>query len=167
MRGVFTGFGTILYPNGDVYTGHWQKDPSGKTLGWREGDGTLEFRTGEKYEGAFHEDRMQGKGVYTFAAPPPAGEGRAGEGRREVRYEGDFYADKINGYGTMFFDNGDRHEGFWTDNRSHGLGFDVRCTDAYAGAWQADLYENGKVAVQGKYNGAFAGNRPSSAADLD
>ncbi len=52
----------------------------------------------------------------------------------------------------MFFDNGDRHEGFWTDSRSHGLGFTVRVDDAFEGAWQADLYEKGTLVEEGRYN---------------
>lgn len=66
--------------------------------------------------------------------------------------EGAFYHNRIDGYGTMYYDNGDRHEGFWTDNRAHGLGFSVRADDPYEGAWQADLYAKGRVAIGGKYN---------------
>eukprot|EP00668_Euglena_longa_P000749 GGOE01000906.1.p1 GENE.GGOE01000906.1~~GGOE01000906.1.p1 ORF type:complete len:352 (-),score=90.58 GGOE01000906.1:231-1286(-) len=148
IKGPSLGHGTVHYPDGSTYTGDWDRGVEGSVTGSKEGRGTLEIsQTGDRYEGQFVGDKMHGQGVYYFQAK------RSEAGLRvEVRYEGTFYNDRIDGYGTMFYDNGDRHEGFWTDNRAHGLGFSVRADDPYEGAWQADLYAKGRLALGGKYN---------------
>lgn len=56
------GFGTFQYPNGDVYVGTFE-------YGIRNGVGTCKFASGEQWEGAWTNDRMdkRGSGVLTLA----------------------------------------------------------------------------------------------------
>jgi hypothetical protein len=56
------GFGTFQYQNGDVYVGTFE-------YGIRHGFGTCKFATGEQWEGAWIDDRMEkcGSGVLTLA----------------------------------------------------------------------------------------------------
>eukprot|EP00998_Keelungia_sp_KM082_P002988 NODE_1369_length_1362_cov_55.395142_g1357_i0.p1 GENE.NODE_1369_length_1362_cov_55.395142_g1357_i0~~NODE_1369_length_1362_cov_55.395142_g1357_i0.p1 ORF type:complete len:392 (-),score=47.56 NODE_1369_length_1362_cov_55.395142_g1357_i0:98-1273(-) len=173
-KGVFSGAGTVRYTNGDQYTGEWSMDadPS-RPEGCRHGLGALSFVNGAKYEGQFECDRMQGYGRYVFSLVDPAGKpsitendnlqqtpDRTKRGRREIRYEGGFYDHKINGYGTMFYDNGDKHEGFWHDSVGYGLGFDVVCDDKLGGAWRADHYEDGRKVLTGEWNWTAHTQRP-------
>lgn len=56
------GFGTFQYPTGDVYVGNFE-------YGIRSGVGTCKFASGEQWEGAWMNDRMDkhGAGVLTLA----------------------------------------------------------------------------------------------------
>ncbi|EDO43893.1 predicted protein [Nematostella vectensis] len=57
--------------------------------------------TGSSYEGDYQNERMEGKGEYTF---PPS---------LETRYEGDMKDGMFHGEGTLYFSNGSKYVGKW------------------------------------------------------
>ena len=54
------GLGALMFANGDKYVGAWQNDK-------REGQGTLTWADGAKYVGAWQNDKREGQGTLTFA----------------------------------------------------------------------------------------------------
>ena len=77
---------------------HWQAakvvlDP---VTGFMNGEGTIAFVNGDRYEGGIVDNRKQGRGTFIW----PNGQ----------RYEGEWVNDTINGHGKFFYTNGDRYE---------------------------------------------------------
>ena len=103
------------------YNGQWDK-------GWMDGDGTLVFDNGDKYEGTVHENIIDGIGCYTFA--------------NGNRYEGEFVNGKINGLGVFQFKKGDRYEGEFVNGKIYGDGtmylVDELGTVTITGFWPKD-----------------------------
>lgn len=54
------GHGTMLYENGDKYTGEWKN-------GKREGYGIFRFANGDAYAGGWQNDKKEGSGIVTLA----------------------------------------------------------------------------------------------------
>jgi hypothetical protein len=79
--------------------------------GMKHGMGVKSWVWGDRYEGAFTNDRRNGKGMYVWGARSPW----AGE-----RYVGTFLADQREGFGTYYWPNGDRFEGIWKQDRRYG-----------------------------------------------
>ena len=103
------------------YNGQWDK-------GWMDGDGTLVFDNGDKYEGTVHENIIDGIGCYTFA--------------NGNRYEGVFVNGKINGLGVFQFKKVDRYEGEFVNGKIYGDGtmylVDELGTVTITGFWPKD-----------------------------
>ena len=91
-----------VYPEGDTYDGHWNKE------GKKHGLGVLTFTDGTKYEGKFSEGYFDGCGVLTFA-----------DGSK---YEGEFSKGKYNGYGIYTRLDGMVFEGKFQEGKVHGPG---------------------------------------------
>src|SRR3954463_10854208 len=78
--------------------------------GMKQGRGVKTWPNGDRYEGAFVEDRKQGVGAYSFGAGPSAGES----------YEGEWLADRRHGYGEYRWPTGDVYRGPWEQDRLPG-----------------------------------------------
>ena len=95
--------GTLIYANGDVYTGNWQSDErhgtgtmSYKSTGaiydgsWvhdtRNGHGRMKYSNGDEYSGAWEEDTKQGIGRFVWV-------------EQGAVYEGQFQGGMIHGRG--------------------------------------------------------------------
>jgi hypothetical protein len=78
--------------------------------GRKHGRGTKTWPNGDRYEGAFVEDRKEGAGVYVFGRGPWAGE----------RYEGAFLNDRRHGHGVYRWASGDVYSGPWEADRAVG-----------------------------------------------
>ena len=74
--------------------------------GRKHGKGVKTWANGDRYEGEFFEDRIEGFGVYVFGRGPWAGE----------RYEGDYLADRRHGYGVYHWASGDVYSGPWRED---------------------------------------------------
>ena len=76
-------------------------------LGRKRGRGVKTWTWGDRYEGDFADDYMEGWGVYTWGARSLY----AGD-----RYEGQLAKDKRNGYGVYNWASGDSYAGPWKDD---------------------------------------------------
>jgi hypothetical protein len=144
-HGMRDGFGQMVYSTGDSFEGIFSKDKrhgrglyrwgkDGRTFdGNYEHDaphdpnGTMTWKDGTIYVGAFLEGNRSGKGIQCF----PSG----------VRYQGDFVNGKYDGFGVCeFADHGSIYKGHWVKGQAHGQG---RLTNAdgeviHDGQWVYD-----------------------------
>ncbi len=143
----FTGFGKIIFKNGDVYEGELKDGrPTRKgKVTWSNGDvyegdfkdtqrtgnGKLIWSNGNVYEGEFKDDRLIGKGKFAWTG------GNV--------YEGDFKDDVKEGKGKFTWIDGDVYEGNFKDDwRTKG---NLTRTDGcwYEGLWSHEKSIDGKV----------------------
>lgn len=128
------------------YQGEWDK-------GWMDGEGTLVFKNGDRYEGSIHENIIDGIGCYTYS--------------NGNRYEGEFVNGKITGFGVFQFKNGNRFEGEFVNGKIYGDGtmylVEKSDTVAITGFWPIDgtfpkegsiLFANGDLYEGPLKNGA-------------
>lgn len=93
MRGVATGYGTMVWNDGDVYEGEWLYNK-------RHGLGTLVFASGAVYEGTWFEGKKQGYGKYTW--------------KSGSWYEGEWANDVQHGHGVYHCSKcGETYEAEW------------------------------------------------------
>jgi hypothetical protein len=103
----------------------------GETLnGYRNGQGTYIWPTGEKYEGEWKDNIINGQGTYTWS-----------NGDKHV---GQFRDGKSDGQGTFFWTNGDKHVGQYRDGKPNGKGVRTYSRgEKYEGEW-SDGKRNGQ-----------------------
>lgn len=103
------GAGTVVYPNGVMYTGAFV---NGKFHGF----GVMEVvatggaSSGFRYEGEFKNGVRNGRGTLLFLSTG-------------VKYEGEFYLNKRHGKGTETSSLGYSYTGEWRENRLCGKGY--------------------------------------------
>lgn len=115
----------IVYPSGEIYTGHIDN------IGRKYGQGTYEWPSGNKYVGNFDNDKMKGKGTLYYASGDI------------VRYEGYFDNGKIHGNGILYIKQGNiiTREGYF----KNGL-LDGEVIDTYKnGDTKTHVWKNGKL----------------------
>ena len=102
-NGFFTGWGRIIYNNGQVFEGKYEN-------GKLNGKGVYKYQD-VLYVGDFMNNIRQGKGVLIT---------------KNFRYHGQFNMGKIDGYGKIIFyndkDNNGEYEGFFKNNNIEGKG---------------------------------------------
>ena len=110
----------------------------------KEGFG-MEYCSDYKYEGNFHNDMKNGKGVLTYL-------------KSKDKYEGDFKDDKITGKGYYIWENGHSYKGDFIDGKMHGNGL-YRWPDGseYEGEYKENIRE-GKGRFKWKNGIYFEGN---------
>ena len=86
---------------GSIY--HGLVDRHGKA----NGQGTMTYVNGDKYEGQFTDDKANGHGTYLYA--------------NGDTYEGEFKDDEKHGQGTMMYANGNKYTGLWQRNKIVGI----------------------------------------------
>ncbi|WP_396167610.1 LamG-like jellyroll fold domain-containing protein [Flavobacterium sp.] len=99
--------------------------------GYRNGKGTYNWTTGEKYDGEWKDDKPNGLGIYTY----PNGskyEGQLSDGKKNGngiltdingdKYEGEWKGDLHNGQGTYTWSRGSRYVGQFRDDKPNGQG---------------------------------------------
>lgn len=157
--GLYDGYGTMTWPNGDVYVGDWSND-------LREGWGVFTSKTGFQYVGEWKHSQRDGFGVCSH----PNGEEYVGEwylgrmhgvGRLESRngdvYEGQLENHKYCGIGTFTRAQGDRYMGYFKDNMAWGLGILALSTgEKYKGYWRKNA-KHGKGVCAYKNKSRYAG----------
>ena len=93
------GFGTIVYPNGDGYTGQWFK-------GERSGKGSYTYSDGSFYSGEWDGGMRAGDGMMKY--------------NDGSTYEGEWFNDQRHGWGKYEFENGDIYEGQFVHGKMQG-----------------------------------------------
>jgi hypothetical protein len=123
--------------------------------GKREGYGTYEFTSGERYEGYFHNGKYHHWGLYFFKnGDKYFGQYRHGtrdgtgtlSKKNGERYEGDFSNGKREGFGSCVFADGSRYSGTWKNNEPEGWGTYVIAPKPITGKKPNKLQTNGKEA---------------------
>lgn len=143
------GHGTIKYADGRVYEGEWDEDAM-------TGCGHLVYPTGDQYEGCFAKNQRNGVGVEVTVTTKEKYTGhfksdaRDGKGVLElangVVYEGTFAAGVMSGKGNMRFLNGDSYEGSFQNNVMHGKGtYIFACGDRYTGDYVQGVQVGGTI----------------------
>lgn len=124
----------IEYSNGTRYTGEIGRDYL------KNGEGMLEFASGNIYEGEFKSDAMTGNGTIHFLAG-----GKTMDDPHDY-YEGDFIDGKKQGEGTYTWADGSTYTGGFENDMRHGHGlYEDADGSSYEGA-----YENGMKQGEGK-----------------
>lgn len=141
IRGnCINGFGTVVYANGDRYTGEFKHairhgkgilyaSSGNKYMGeWvddiKHGEGKLSFDNGDSYNGQFKSDKMSGIGTMDF--------------KRGDKYTGQWNDNKPNGKGAYYFKRGERYEGYFINSRFEGEGcLYYKSGSYYKGGWKA------------------------------
>ncbi len=152
------GYGKYVWANGDNYTGNW-------TDVKMHGNGTYLFGSGSKYSGDFEFGKRHGQGTYTWSS----GTSYSGFWQNDLQHgEGtEYYTDGTiksgiwesgtykgaagavtgcifgnceNGYGIYVWEDGEKYDGEWQNNKRYGQGTNYFSTGArYEGAWKNDL----------------------------
>lgn len=95
--------------------------------GLASGNGRIEWRNGDSFEGRIERGLREGHGTFIAYA-------------NSVRYEGEWAADRQNGKGKTTFSDGDVYEGEMKDGLFHGQGsYLSEDGSRYDGAWQNGL----------------------------
>ncbi|CAM9152136.1 unnamed protein product [Phaeothamnion confervicola] len=103
VDGRKTGVGCMTFPNGDKYTGAWVDNRI-------EGEGTYEYKaTGDIYSGAWQNGKKHGRGIYQF-------------GRDESLLEGIWEVGALAHGGKWTFADGTAFAGGFKDNQPLGAG---------------------------------------------
>jgi hypothetical protein len=133
------GYGTYKYSNGDVYVGDWK-------LHKKDGYGTYTFKNGEKYIGEWKDNRYNGQGTFYYADGTTKSGGWVNDvftGKRSAnttKTTGCISGNCDNGYGVYVFDDGERYEGYWKNNKRNGQGTNNFANGGtYTGEWRDDL----------------------------
>eukprot|EP01125_Pyxidicula_operculata_P005434 TRINITY_DN1931_c0_g1_i3.p1 TRINITY_DN1931_c0_g1~~TRINITY_DN1931_c0_g1_i3.p1 ORF type:complete len:789 (+),score=201.46 TRINITY_DN1931_c0_g1_i3:526-2892(+) len=124
-------FEEFSYSNISYYEGNWEEDR------WH-GKGTFfNISNGTVYQGDFVKGKREGKGRLTFLNNTKNNHNNAyyngswkdgrphGDGTlstNEMRYEGDWESGKMQGKGCIYFSNGSKWEGTFTNNKPNGNG---------------------------------------------
>ena len=143
-NGYRTGYGRMIYDNGDSFEGWFRKDQ-------KCGRGTYQWKGGRQYEGLYVDDRaedpngtMTWKNGTTYIGSFVKGQ-RTGKAvirfPNNVRYQGDFVDGKYDGFGTCIFADGRVYTGAWRKGKAHGRG---KLTEAdgsilHDGDWSHDV----------------------------
>ncbi len=116
-NGVLTGQGTVQWPSGDNYQGNVENHQP-------HGQGTYQWASGQSYQGEWVQGQPQGTGRMKFA------NGNV--------YEGTFVNGTPQGRGTMTYAWGDRYEGDFGSGVPDGSGhYRWKNGDQYTGEWKA------------------------------
>jgi len=126
VTGAMNGEGTILWLNGDRYEGTI-------VAGKKHGRGVFTWRDGQRYEGEWANDIINGRGVLRYT--------------NGDRYEGDFVNGEPHGRGVYTLSNGDVYTGEWANGNKHGQG---RLTWVGGDYWEGEFRDdkqtdNGKL----------------------
>jgi hypothetical protein len=118
------GAGVLMWPNGDRYEGHFERNN-------RHGQGTLRFSNGTEYVGQWRNNVMHGEGTRRFAngnvyTGTYVDGLRSGQGRCYF-FNGDMYVgawrnDQMSGFGRYYYQNGQSFEGNFLDGKREGKG---------------------------------------------
>ena len=93
-----------------------------RSNGAMSGDGVIEWKNGDRYDGSMQSGKKHGSGTFTWA--------------NGQRYEGEWADDVINGSGTLHYTNGDRYVGSFVNGAPHGKGtYTLQNGDVYVGDW--------------------------------
>ena len=117
----------IFYYEGDKYEGEFNNDLI-------EGKGIMTWVNGNKYEGEFKNNFFDGEGRLTFAT--------------KSYYQGQFKEGMQVGKGIFSYSNGDKYEGEWNNGLKEGQGrYEYHNGDIYVGQWKKDIKEGNGIFI--------------------
>ena len=133
---------TVTFSNKDVYTGSLNSSLR------MEGEGKLEYSTGDVYEGAFSAGVISGHGIFSYANGDVY-EGEFANGMKCGKgtytwfdgssYEGDFVDDRKDGFGVYRWADGSTYSGGYKNELKEGTGtYRFANGDVYSGDFSAD-----------------------------
>ena len=136
------GQGTMTYPDGSKYEGQWKDDK-------RNGQGTMSFPDGGRLAGQWKDGNFSGQGTMTY---------------RYGTYEGQWKDGMKSGQGVMTYPDGSKYEGNWKEDKINGQGsYAYADGGKYVGEWQ-DGSKNGQGTYispdSHTYVGHFKDGRP-------
>ena len=118
----FTGDTTIVYQNGDMFSGNWKE-------GIIDGYGTFSWKNVGNYKGRWMNGKRNGYGTMVYNSGS--------------RYEGEWKDGDFHGDGTYYYANGDVYNGEWRNGLKYGQGtYEWKSGNSYRGAWINDHYTN-------------------------
>ena len=132
----------VTFSNGDIYIGALS------TSLRMEGQGRLEYNTGDVYEGSFVDGVISGEGKFTYANGDVY-EGQFSDGMKnghgvytwfdKSTYTGDFVNDKKEGWGVYLWSDGSSYTGEYKNELKDGTGtYRFANGDLYPGSFVAD-----------------------------
>ena len=132
----------VTFSNGDIYTGALN------TSLRMEGEGKLEYNTGDVYEGTFEAGVISGEGIFTYANGDVY-KGSFSDGMKNgsgiytwfdgSSYTGDFVDDKKEGWGVYVWSDGSSYTGEYKNELKDGTGtYRFANGDVYSGTFVAD-----------------------------
>jgi hypothetical protein len=142
-QGSWSGFGTHIKPNGDVYQGNFLGDLKhgagtyryhddkrvfeGRHVMGERVDGKMAYGDGSLYKGQWYNSKRHGRGAYRFC-----------DGSK---YKGEFAEDKIHGVGQLIWPDGSKFSGEWSLGKRHGTGKEYRANGElrYEGIWKENV----------------------------
>ncbi len=120
-EGIPNGSGTLIFTNGNSYTGSFVN-------GEISGEGILTFKDGTKYSGYFINGKFHGSGRI--------------DSLNGSSYVGEFKNGTMDGLGIQTYSNGNIYNGQWLNGQRHGIGKYSYHENSelmeYNGAWQFD-----------------------------
>lgn len=133
---------TVTFSNKDVYTGSLNSSLR------MEGEGTLEYSTGDVYEGTFSAGVISGHGVFSYANGDVY-DGEFANGMKNGKgvytwfdgssYDGDFVDDRKDGFGVYRWADGSTYSGGYKNELKEGTGiYRFANGDVYSGDFSAD-----------------------------
>ena len=124
-----TGQGTMEWSNGRKYVGNWSNN-------YRSGQGTMEWPDGRKYVGNWSNDQMSGEGTMEWT-----------DGRK---YVGNWSNDQMHGEGTMTSPDGAKYVGNWSKDKMSGQGtMEWSNGRKYVGNWEDDKMHGEGLLIDG------------------
>ena len=144
---TLSGKGKVFFTNNTTYSGFIKNGILDTKYDTEQGQCTLTFADGTKYEGEVHNNHLEGKGTFTFPS--------------NSTYKGDIHNGLRHGYGVYSSPEGVTYEGEWKNGLKHGKGKMVKPSMSYDGEWKEGAiegegvlrWENGNV-----YIGHFKAN---------
>lgn len=110
VENIRHGFGVRQYPSGNVYKGMWSNNT-------RHGDGVMKWiDTQQMYTGQWEDGIQHGIGRHDWFVKRVAGSQYSARNT----YDGKFVKGIRHGYGTFYYANGSKYEGYWYNNMKHG-----------------------------------------------
>lgn len=121
IKGEKDGFGTIIDPNGNKYTGGWKNDRF-------DGYGRIISVNGDYYEGEWKQGKAEGKGKFYSSS-------------KNCIYEGEFKNNAFNGKGKQTFNNSYSYEGMFSNGIREGEGKYIHNNgNYYSGNFKNDIF---------------------------
>ncbi|CAI2381153.1 unnamed protein product [Moneuplotes crassus] len=119
--------------NGNTYDGQWNK-----ITGLPHGKGTATCASGEEYEGDWKNDKRNGRGTETYPQETLMKENiRMIKNMEKESTLGLMEKCTRNGFGTMWWPNGTKYEGFWANDKPNGKGtFTWEDGRKFVGLWK-------------------------------
>lgn len=141
VLGIVNGNGTMTYKNGTVYNGAWRNNQY-------YGTGVMNYNNGDSYDGAWADSKRSGQGCMVY--------------KNGDIYNGSWINDNYHGKGKMIYADGHRFEGEWTNGEFSDGTVVYPKGDKYNGEWINGSPKSGVMAYAngGNFKGDWKNSQP-------